>query len=57
MDQAGIQQVDAERWKRLNQGFDDAKNAELDDLMNQAGFAKIPEKPQNQVRRGTTPPG
>jgi hypothetical protein len=25
--------------------------------MNQAGFAKIPEKPQNQVRRGTTPPG
>ena len=57
MDQAGIQQVDAERWKRLNQGFDDAKNAELDDLMNQAGFAKTPEKPQNQVRRGTTPPG
>ena len=57
MDQAGIQQVDAKRWKRLNQGFDNAKNAELDDLMNQAGFAKIPEKPQNQVRRGATPPG
>lgn len=48
MDDAGIQKVDPIRWKRLNQGFDDAKNAELDALMDQAGFEQVREEPKKR---------
>lgn len=48
MDDAGIQKVDPMRWKRLNQGFDDAKNAELDALMDQAGFEQVREEPKKR---------